>query len=215
MELIKVSCANCGGALEVGPGAELVTCGYCDARLQVKWSESACWSELQTRLDKHSTSIDLLSLKQDLARCDSDWQENRQKFLLRGAEPKEEHHLCGMAVTAIMAVVGISMLLFWASTPASPPFDPKIPFVYETRWTRSGNVQLARNINRKADHSREGFAVGCLLGGPFFLAGAVAVALANMNTKARWDGFQKASSEHQHKRAVILEQIDRLAARTD
>jgi hypothetical protein len=89
MELVKLSCSGCGGALEIPRNVRFAACTYCGSQLEIKHSNSACWSELHSQVQEHSEAIEILRLEQELTRCDLEWSRTRERHLVNGVEPSD------------------------------------------------------------------------------------------------------------------------------
>lgn len=200
MDLIKLSCVNCGGTLEIDSQVQLATCAYCGAQLQVKRSESACWSELQGVLDRQLASIELLHLKQDLAACDAAWERRRQKFLTKGQEPIAVQPEPLWIMSAVLGVLGGLLILIAVFSGAnSHPGNNRVtyPFVYQN----SSGVRP----RTPDDQMKFALSMGCCGATSLLVAGASLVGYLGMREKHL--AFREARSRHRAQRDEILEQI--------
>lgn len=100
-ETQELLCDACGAPLEVGPKARFVTCGYCDARLRVKHSESAAWTEKVERIAKKQKTLEkrqrrmaakqrrlerelaVSKLRDDLEELEREWDREREGYMVR------------------------------------------------------------------------------------------------------------------------------------
>ncbi len=98
MELIALSCDNCGSKLKVSESAKFVTCKHCDTQLAIRHTEGAAFTELAAsaarveesakQIHEHANEMsgqsDVLVLKNDLERLDREWERDRTELLVKG-----------------------------------------------------------------------------------------------------------------------------------
>lgn len=114
MELLAVSCNNCGASLEVPLGANYVTCAHCGSRLAVKRTGSAVYTELLEKLDRKTDvmtrQLAEIAYRSELERLDREWEATRQTFLTtdkrgRTHEPNELGSRIGGAIFAAFGLI--------------------------------------------------------------------------------------------------------------
>ncbi len=119
MTLEPITCNNCGAALDVPPEANYVTCAYCGSRLEVKRTPSVVYTQVLQQLDARtqrlSADVSQLQLDRELAQIDRDWEQQRQRYLLRdrtGATIEPGGPLTAWSVG--LTVIGIVVLTVFA-----------------------------------------------------------------------------------------------------
>jgi DNA-directed RNA polymerase subunit RPC12/RpoP len=121
MPVETVSCNNCGAPLDVGPGANYVTCGHCGSRLVVKRTGSSLYTELLEKIDQKADAMarQLAELRYhaELEKIDREWEQERQGFLSTDKHGKthEPNAAAGMVGGAVAAVFGTfwTIMAFW------------------------------------------------------------------------------------------------------
>jgi DNA-directed RNA polymerase subunit RPC12/RpoP len=115
MELVSLTCGHCGAPLEVPEGTRYVTCGYCSSKLEVHRSGGAIYTQvleaLQKRTEEIADDVEILKLQNELERIDREWQENRQRCMIRGkhGSMREPSPIAG----TIACLFGIGFGIFW------------------------------------------------------------------------------------------------------
>ena len=125
MDTVPLNCNGCGAALEVGPGANYATCGHCGARLAVRRTASATYTEVLDRIGRATDAMagHLATIARETAveRIDREWDEERAK--LGGSEPRTRAGAIGMAL--FMAAFGV-----WWTVSALSDGAPAIMVVF-------------------------------------------------------------------------------------
>jgi len=115
MEIVLVNCNGCGAALDVGPDTRFVTCAQCGARLAVKRSATAAYTEILEGLDRKTDAIAeklaTIERQNELERIDREWEQEREQYLLTGRHGTKSEPNAAMGV--VMAVVVGGFGLFW------------------------------------------------------------------------------------------------------
>jgi hypothetical protein len=113
MEIILVNCNGCGAALDVGPDTRFATCAQCGARLAVKRSESAAYTEVLEKLERKTDAIaDQLAEIQkqnELERIDREWEQEREGYMVshKSGRRTEPSATMGIIVAIVAGVFGI------------------------------------------------------------------------------------------------------------
>jgi hypothetical protein len=120
MQLLSLTCQQCGAPLEVPAKITQLTCQFCGTRLKVQRTGSAAYTETLEEV-AHSVArvadnTDQLKIEQEIARLDREWMMSRERFMMRG---KHGHlsvpgRLNALIGGAIIVVFG----LFWTTTAA-------------------------------------------------------------------------------------------------
>ena len=90
----ELLCDGCGAPLDVGTKARFVTCGFCGARLRVKHSETAGWTEKveeiakrQDRMDKKQRELErqlkINQLKDELSDLERAFDTECEQYMAR------------------------------------------------------------------------------------------------------------------------------------
>jgi hypothetical protein len=121
MNLLTLSCNECGAPLEVPESAKFVTCNYCSARLAVQHTPSAVYTEVIEKIgeqtERLAQEVEILKLQNELARIDREWNDERQQHMVSGKHGRHEPG-AGDVIGPIVAVaIG---LVFAVVTLASP-----------------------------------------------------------------------------------------------
>lgn len=117
MEIVLLNCNGCGASLDVGPETRFVTCAQCGARLAVKRSETAAYTEvlesLERKTDAIADQLAELQRQNELERIDREWEKEREKYLStrKDGTKYEPNATLGIIAAVIMGVFG----LFWSS----------------------------------------------------------------------------------------------------
>jgi hypothetical protein len=90
MESVSLSCGHCGAPLEVPADTRFVTCAYCSARLEVHHSGNAFYTSVLSAIEEHTEKIaedlDTIKTQNELERCDREWAQEREGYLVRGKD---------------------------------------------------------------------------------------------------------------------------------
>ncbi|MEW4455516.1 hypothetical protein AB1L30_22795 [Bremerella sp. JC817] len=77
MDMVAVSCQNCGAPLDVPAELKHVTCGHCGTALVVRHSGSVLFTETVRQLEKHAQTMQVeirqLQIQQEIERLDREW----------------------------------------------------------------------------------------------------------------------------------------------
>jgi len=93
MELIPLSCNNCGSKLKVGEGTKFVTCKHCDAQLAVRHEDGAAFTDvieaaarveasaaaIEAHVEKLGSDNERLFLQGEIERLDREWEARRER----------------------------------------------------------------------------------------------------------------------------------------
>jgi len=113
MKLVAVNCNGCGAALDAGPDTRFVTCVHCGARLAVKRSESAAYTEVLEKLERKTDAIaDQLAAMQrqnEVERIDREWEKERETYLSTSKSGKkyEPSATLGIIAGSLMGLFGL------------------------------------------------------------------------------------------------------------
>lgn len=88
VKLIALTCANCGGSLDVPAKVAYVTCEFCGTRLHVQRTGNAVFAEvvgdiarLITRFDAVAGEIARLKLLRQIDQIDRQWEQDRKQYM--------------------------------------------------------------------------------------------------------------------------------------
>lgn len=128
MEIILLNCNGCGAALDVGPDTRFATCAQCGARLAVKRSETAAYTEvlenLERKTDAIADQIAELQRQNELERIDREWEKERERYLLhhKNGTKSEPSASLGIIAGVLVAVFAVMWLGFAMSLGAPDGF---------------------------------------------------------------------------------------------
>jgi len=121
MELVPVNCNGCGAALDVGPETRFVTCVQCGARLAVKRSETAAYTEALEELDKKTDAIveqlAEIRLQNEIERIDREWEQERDRYMISHKNGTKTEPNATMGI--VMAIGAGLFVLVWIGFAAS------------------------------------------------------------------------------------------------
>lgn len=90
MKVEKLSCNACGAPLEIPASANFVTCKHCSTQLSVRRTEDVSYTEqinrLADRTDELSEQVQNLTIQNEIAALDRDWESTRQRFMIANKE---------------------------------------------------------------------------------------------------------------------------------
>lgn len=100
MELVRLACDGCGADLELPEDARFVTCRFCDARLEVRRTESAAFTRVREAVERVEQKTEklsgemralraenrMLSLKDELHQLERDWDQQKADLMIRGKD---------------------------------------------------------------------------------------------------------------------------------
>jgi LSD1 subclass zinc finger protein len=108
MKLESVACNNCGAPLDVPEGANYVTCTHCNARLAVRRTEGARFTEV---LDDLREQVAKLTRQNELEALDRQWDRDRMQFMITDKHGRS--HLPVKGMMAVSGVVVVAIGLIW------------------------------------------------------------------------------------------------------
>lgn len=86
----KLSCNACGAPLEIPGSANFVTCKHCSTQLSVCRTEDVSYTEqinrLADRTDELSQQVENLTIQNEIAALDRDWESTRQQLMISNKE---------------------------------------------------------------------------------------------------------------------------------
>ncbi len=135
MDLMPVTCNNCGAALQVPESARFVTCRYCHSQLQINRTESSITTEVLQRIDQKTTAMadDLHALRRDaeIERLDREWKQKRDSYLIRGKNGNVSTPTVsgGIIGAIVMGAFGIfwTIMAYNITAPHEQPDFPNMP----------------------------------------------------------------------------------------
>lgn len=87
MKLLSLNCNQCGAPLEAPQKAKSVVCTFCEARLAVKQTASAFYTESLEHVEAPTQTIqndaEEIRVQKELLRIDREWDEQREGFVRR------------------------------------------------------------------------------------------------------------------------------------
>lgn len=109
MKLLSLSCNHCGAPLEVPPKTRFVTCGFCEARLQVVHTGSSYYTEVHEAVAEIREDVKALKRDAVIDRLDRDWERRSIELSHRDkhgriSRPSVAGSAIGAAALGIMAV---------------------------------------------------------------------------------------------------------------
>ena len=124
MEMLSLTCNNCGAPINVPEDANFVTCSHCGSRLEIKHTDTASYTKVLERIDDRtehmSEDLQAIKLQNELEQVDREWQMERERYLVRNKNGSTSTPDGGnIAVGVIGAVLAIGFLLFWISSAAT------------------------------------------------------------------------------------------------
>ncbi|MBX9622557.1 MAG: hypothetical protein K2X82_01965 [Gemmataceae bacterium] len=117
MEIVSLNCNNCGAPLEVAAGSNYATCGHCGARLAVRRTASATYTEVLEKLDRTTDAIAghlaTIARQNEVERVDREWERERARYV--GKDGGEPQPVLGLVWGFLVAGFGV----FWMTGAAS------------------------------------------------------------------------------------------------
>lgn len=100
MELVSLSCGECGASLDLPEKARFVTCTYCKAKLVVKREGGAAFTELQQAIEEVGDRAEALErevgalkkanlvreLDDEMQEIERDWEERRRSLMTKAKD---------------------------------------------------------------------------------------------------------------------------------
>ena len=116
MELISLTCNNCGAPLEIPESMEFVTCDHCDSKLKVLKKDNALYTEvleeINERLDEISGDVEIIKLEKALAKLELNWADEERQYnkhnRRRRMSPKKS---ISLGMLAIVAGIGLTIVI--------------------------------------------------------------------------------------------------------
>lgn len=129
VQLLNLACNHCGASLQVKPGTQYVTCGYCGSQLMVHQEGGSLYTEVLSQIDARTENIQkdvqIIKLQNDLERLDREWQsQNLEEKIEESGKAKSGSNSSpiGAIVGAVVFIVfGILMLGMFSRTTSSMP----------------------------------------------------------------------------------------------
>lgn len=98
MQLLTLSCGNCGAPLDAPSTTTFLTCNYCGSRLAIKRTAASTYTEILHLLEGHTAAIadntSLLRLKTEVELLEKDYTEKKAR--LESTSIGEGRWTCGM-----------------------------------------------------------------------------------------------------------------------
>lgn len=113
MELQTVQCSQCGAPLPIADATRFVTCAYCRARLAIRRTAAALFTEqlqdvaLQARA--LAADVRFLQLERDLEALDAGWKREQEQI-----EKECSPHEPWLILLTASALPGILLLAWWS-----------------------------------------------------------------------------------------------------
>lgn len=100
VELVRLACDGCGADLELPDDARFVTCRFCEARLEVRRTDTAAFTRVREaveRVEKKTKRLSnevaelraanrVLKLQDELQQLERDWDEEKKSLMIRGKD---------------------------------------------------------------------------------------------------------------------------------
>jgi hypothetical protein len=87
--VMKLCCQGCGADLQVTDEVRLVTCNYCQSKLEIVRDASITHTRVLEKLEKNTDRIvgdlKVIQLQNDLLQADREWEILRKGMMLRGS----------------------------------------------------------------------------------------------------------------------------------
>jgi hypothetical protein len=121
MELVKLGCNGCGADIELSEDARFVTCRYCDAKLEVKKTDGAIFTEVREAIEKISDDVAalkaenrVLRLQNEIEELDREWETRAKAMMLQGKDgsfspPTRTNAMVLGAGSVVMFLVPLAM----------------------------------------------------------------------------------------------------------
>jgi len=117
VELVTLSCNECGAPLEVPSQTKFLTCRFCGSRLAVAHTGGAVYTNtleaLNRKADLLADEVQLLRLEHDLERLDRDWEVESKLHMVKDNNGNEQVPTAGGAIagTAVFIGVGLAVMV--------------------------------------------------------------------------------------------------------
>lgn len=100
MQLVRLACDGCGADLELPGDARFVTCRFCDARLEVRHTDSAAFTRVRKAVERVERKTEklademqelraenrVLRLEDELQQLEREWDEKKESMMIRGKD---------------------------------------------------------------------------------------------------------------------------------
>ncbi len=115
MELVSLSCNQCGAPLRVPGAARFVTCNHCGAQLQVQRGDSAAWTEVVERLQEGQESVDrrlaAIEVENEIARLDRAWDREREGYQVTTKHGGRQDPSATASIVGFVAVTIVGLIM--------------------------------------------------------------------------------------------------------
>lgn len=127
MNLVSVSCNNCGAALNVPEKTKFVTCNYCKSQLKVQSSGETYYTEILDEIRDVADDVETIKLQNRLERLDREWEMQRRSFMVRDNDGTESVPTTGGSIVGMLVIVGFG--LFWTTGTINAGAPPLFSFL--------------------------------------------------------------------------------------
>ncbi len=118
VELITLSCNECGAPLEVPTKTKFLNCRFCGSRLAVAHSGGATYTEtleaLNQKTDLLAYEIEILRLEREIERLDRDWDVESRLHMIKDKNGHAQIPTKGGAFTivSVFLVFGLVLVIY-------------------------------------------------------------------------------------------------------
>jgi hypothetical protein len=135
VDVIPVTCNNCGAALQVPESARFVTCRYCNSQLQIKRTDTAVTTEVLEQINQNAAAMvdDLHVLRRDaeVERLDREWREQQSRLMIKDRYGNTTMPTAtgGLIGAVILGGGGIlwTIMAYYITAPHEMPGFPSMP----------------------------------------------------------------------------------------
>ena len=110
MDLITLSCQQCGAPLEIPTGLSHITCGHCGAALVVRQHGAVFFTEKIESLERHTSKmqseIEQLRWDRALDQFEQSWREKRSSDTL----PEKDDYILPMVRAIALVIISLGLL---------------------------------------------------------------------------------------------------------
>jgi DNA-directed RNA polymerase subunit RPC12/RpoP len=121
MELITLSCGNCGAPLQVPDDAKYVTCNHCASQLAVRRTDTVTFTEkldeISQRTQRIEGELSELKSRQELEDLDRQWEREREGYMI--ADKHGRRHVPTVAGSVFGGVAAAVFGVVWTAMAAN------------------------------------------------------------------------------------------------
>jgi hypothetical protein len=116
-KVTKVACQSCGANLNIDETIRFVTCGYCDAQLEIVQDSSTVHSKLLEDVVRRQEAVEdelrILRLEKQIQRLETEWESFRQRVCTKVEngtliEPSKFGSILFGSIAGVIGVLGLA-----------------------------------------------------------------------------------------------------------